>query len=80
MVLWERYGVKALTLVPDQPNRNAASCANSSPSPSIKPLTKGSKRLMAAPRNKLQNVGGLYRIRGELDEDTGEGDSSLLAE
>lgn len=27
---------------------------------------------MAAPRTRLHNVGGLYRINGELEEDGGE--------
>lgn len=48
-----------LTLVPPHPNLNAASCANSSPNPSIKPLTNGRNMLIAAPRNMLQIVGGL---------------------
>lgn len=68
----------SLTFVPDQPNRNAASCASSSPSPSIKPLTKGSSKLIAAPLSRPQNVGGVYSISGELEDDGGEGESSLL--
>lgn len=57
-----------LTFVPPQPNRNAASCASNSPKPSIMPFTNGSRRLMAAPRNKDQKVGGWYIITGwELD-------------
>jgi hypothetical protein len=31
------------------------------------PLTKGRRRLMAAPRNKDQNVGGWYIITGRVD-------------
>jgi hypothetical protein len=46
------------TFVPAQPKRYASSLANSSPNPSIRPLTKGRKRLMAAPRNRPRNVGG----------------------
>ena len=48
-----------LTLVPPHPSLNAASCANNSPNPSIKPLTNGNTRLIAAPRSMLKNVGGL---------------------
>lgn len=48
-----------LTLVPPHPSLNAASCANNSPNPNIKPLTNGSTRLIAAPRSMLKNVGGL---------------------
>ena len=48
-----------LTLVPPHPSLNAASCANSSPNPNIKPLTNGNTRLIAAPRSMLKNVGGL---------------------
>ena len=48
-----------LTLVPPQPSLNAASCANSSPNPSIMPLMNGSSRLMAAPRTSDHTVGGL---------------------
>lgn len=47
------------TLVLDQPRRKAASCASNSPKPSIRPLTNGSKTLMAVPRSMLQKVGGL---------------------
>jgi hypothetical protein len=43
-------------------------------------LTNGSRRLIAAPLNSPQIVGGLYSINGELDEEGGEGESSLLAE
>ena len=46
------------TFVLDQPKRKASSFANSSPKPSIRPLTKGKSRLMAAPRTKPQKVGG----------------------
>lgn len=35
---------------------------------------------MAAPRRMLQSVGGLYRIRGELDVEGGEDDNSWFAE
>jgi hypothetical protein len=65
--------------VPPHPILHAASCANSSPNPSIKPFTNGKNRLIAAPRSKLQNVGGLYRIIGELELDDGacgDGDRS----
>ncbi len=66
--------------MPDHPNLKAASCASSSPKPSIKPLTKGKSRLIAAPLIKLHIVGGEYKISGELEEDGGEGESSLFAE
>jgi hypothetical protein len=65
-------------LVFDQPNLNAISFANNSPNPSIKPLMKGSTRLMAAPRSNPQIVGGEYSINGELDDDGGEEDESSL--
>ena len=70
-----------LTRVPPQPNLKAASCASSSPNPSINPLTNGNNKLIAAPRSKPQKVGGEYRIKGEDEDDGGEGDSesSLLA-
>lgn len=68
------------TFVPDHPSRKAASCANNSPKPSINPLTKGSSRLIAAPLKRPQSVGGEYSIKGELDEEGGEGDDSLLEE
>ena len=55
----------SLTLVPPHPNLQAASCATSSPNPSINPFTNGKNRFIAAPRNILQNVGGLYSINGE---------------
>lgn len=48
----------SFTFVPDHPNLKAASCANSSPNPNISPLTKGSNRFIAAPRNKPHIVGG----------------------
>lgn len=69
-----------LTLVPDQPSLNAASCASSSPNPSIKPFTNGKSKLMAAPLSKPHRVGGEYRISGELEEDGGDDESSLFAE
>lgn len=68
------------TFVPPHPSLNAASCANSSPNPSMSPLTKGKNRLIAAPRNKPQIVGGEYKIIGELDDDGGDGESSSGAE
>jgi len=46
------------TLVPPHPRRNAASCANSSPNPSIMPFMKGSSKLMASPRIMDHAVGG----------------------
>lgn len=55
----EVYQPAPPTFVPPHPNLKAASCANSSPKPSISPLTNGRNKLMAAPRSKLQNVGGL---------------------
>ena len=45
------------TFVLLHPNLNAASCAKSSPNPSINPFTNGKSRLIAAPRSKLQIVG-----------------------
>src|SRR5436305_11896258 len=68
-----------LTFVPPHPNRNAASCANNSPNPNINPLMNGSNRLIAAPRTRPHNVGGEYRIRGELEDDGGDGDKSWFA-
>lgn len=62
------------TFVPPHPNLKAASCANSSPNPSMSPLMNGKNRLIAAPLAKLQNVGGEYRISGELDAEGGDGD------
>jgi hypothetical protein len=46
------------TLVPDQPNLNAASCASNSPNPNIKPLMNGSRRFIAAPLRSPHTVGG----------------------
>lgn len=63
------------TFVPLHPSLYAASFATSSPNPSISPLTKGRRRLIAAPRIRPQNVGGEYRISGEL-LDGGEGECS----
>ena len=76
-----QYYQKQQTLVPLHPSLNAASCANSSPNPSIKPLMNGSIRLIPAPRSKPQNVGGEYSINGDEEEDGGDGDedSSLFA-
>ena len=70
----------ARTFVPDQPSRNAASCASNSPNPSISPLTKGSSKLIAAPRSRPQKVGGEYSIIGDLEDEGGEGERSLLEE
>lgn len=72
--------LKELTFVPDHPSLNAASWASSSPNPSISPLMKGRRTLIAAPRSRLHKVGGEYNIMGELDVEGGEGDSSLFAE
>lgn len=66
-------------LVCAQPSLKAASCANSSPNPSMRPFTKGNMRLIAAPLSKPQIVGGEYSIRGELEDDGGEGEDSLFA-
>lgn len=69
------------TFVPPHPNLKAASCANSSPNPNIKPLTNGSNRLIATPRSIPHRFGGVYSIRGgDIDEDGGEGESSSLPE
>lgn len=46
------------TFVCAQPSLNAASCANNSPNPSMSPFTNGNNKLIAAPLNKLHNVGG----------------------
>jgi hypothetical protein len=62
-------------LVPLHPNLNAASFATNSPKPSIKPFTKGSNKLIAAPRIRPQSVGGEYRIKGE-ELEGGEGETS----
>ena len=70
----------ARTFVPDHPSRNAASCANNSPNPSISPLMKGSSRLIAAPRSRPQKVGGEYSIIGDLEDEGGEGERSLFEE
>lgn len=35
---------------------------------------------MAAPLSNPQKVGGEYKIRGELEEEGGEGESSLFEE
>ena len=66
--------------MPDHPNLKAASWAKSSPKPSIRPLTNGSSKLIAAPRSSPHIVGGEYRIMGELEADGEEGESSLFAE
>ena len=68
------------TFVPDQPSRNAASCASNSPKPSISPLINGSSRLIAAPRSRPQKVGGEYNIIGDLEDEGGEGERSLFEE
>lgn len=69
------------TFVPLQPNLYAASCAKSSPKPSIMPLMKGRIRLMAVPRTRPQMLGGWYRIMGDDDEDdSGDVDASSPAE
>ena len=65
----------SLTLVPPHPNRNAASCANNSPNPSINPFINGSMRFIAAPRSNPHNVGGEYSISGEDEDEGGDGDS-----
>jgi len=72
--------MRYLTFVPDQPSLKAASCASSSPNPSINPLTNGRSRLIAAPLSSPHIVGGEYRISGELEDDGGDGESSLFAE
>lgn len=76
-----KWKVEYHTFVPDHPSRYAASFATSSPKPSIRPLTNGSTRLMAAPRSRPHSVGGWYRIRGEALEagDDVEADRSALA-
>jgi hypothetical protein len=51
-------GMSKRTFVPLQPSLYAASFATNSPKPSISPFTKGSSRLMAAPRRRPQSVGG----------------------
>lgn len=67
-----------LTLVPPHPNLKAASCAKSSPNPSIKPLMNGKTRLIAAPRNMLKKVGGLYNMSGDDDEEACSSESCEL--
>jgi len=39
----------------------------------------GSSRLIAAPRIRPQRVGGEYRMRGELEDEGGDDESSWLA-
>jgi hypothetical protein len=68
------------TFVPPQPNLNAASCANNSPNPSIIPLTNGRSRLMAAPRIRPHNVGGLYNIKGVDELEPGDAERPSPAE
>ena len=82
MELRERYNNKLVsrTFVPDQPSRNAASCASNSPNPSISPLINGRSRLIAAPRSRPQKVGGEYNIIGDLEDEGGEGERSLFEE
>jgi hypothetical protein len=67
-----------LTLVPPHPSLNAASCANNSPNPNIKPLTNGNTKLIAAPRSMLKNVGGLYSMRGDEECDVCSSESCEL--
>jgi hypothetical protein len=81
----EGGGGERRTRVLLQPNLNAASCANSSPKPSIMPLMKGKNRLMATPRMIDQIVGGLYNTTAPPllpGEEDGEADrpSFWLAE
>ena len=68
------------TFVPDHPSLKAASWANSSPNPSISPLTNGRSTLIAAPRKSPHIVGGEYNIMGELEEYGGEGETSFWEE
>lgn len=68
------------TLVLLQPSLYAASCANNSPNPSINPFTNGRNRLMAAPLNMLQNVGGWYKIIGDDESEGGSSDESFELE
>lgn len=68
------------TLVLLHPSLNAASCANNSPNPSIKPLTNGKSKLIAAPLTMLQNVGGWYKIMGDEESDGGSSDESFELE
>ena len=67
-----------LTFVPAHPNLKASSFANNSPNPSINPFTKGNSRFIPAPLSKPHMVGGEYRIIGELEDEGGESDNSLL--
>ena len=76
--LFDIEKVAGHTLVPDHPNLKASSLATSSPKPNINPFTNGKKRLIAAPLNRPQNVGGEYSISGELEDEGGDGDSSWL--
>lgn len=71
----DRIGTDLVTLVPDQPNLNAASFATNSPKPSMRPFMKGRIRFIAAPLNSPHSVGGLYSINGDEDEDGAEGDA-----
>jgi hypothetical protein len=66
------------TFVPDQPSLKATSFATSSPNPSIRPLTKGRRRFMAAPLTRPQSVGGLYSMSGDEDDEGGDGEESSL--
>lgn len=68
------------TLVPLHPNLKAASCAKSSPKPSIMPLMNGRNRLIAAPRMMPNRVGGWYKTRGGELEDGGDVEMSSPAE
>lgn len=74
-----RYEGCGVTFVPDHPSLKAASCANNSPNPSMRPLTKGNIKFIAAPRNIPHIVGGLYNIIGDRDDEGGEGDNSFSA-
>ena len=67
------------TFVFDHPNLKASSWAKSSPNPIMSPLIKGSMKFIAAPLTKPHIVGGLYKIKGLLEEEGGEGESSLFA-
>lgn len=73
-VMFECLNISKLTFVPPHPSLNAASCANSSPKPSMSPLMNGSRTLIAAPRNMLHIVGGEYNIRGREDGEDGSSD------
>ena len=77
-VIGDRPHACVPTFVPDQPSLKATSFANSSPNPSINPLTKGSNRLIAAPLSSPHAVGGVYSIIGRLGGDgEGEGESDM---